>query len=627
MSHDADHAHECATVCHGGYSRLVRNWIPCEAMWAFVLGSAWLLGQAAISIAPAIAPGFAYLLLRPGRRPASSLAAVALLGGYLTEVVLGLVVVRFGVAPGVAWGGVSLLTAAAIAAWLSRGRGSTRGTVAVRDLVWLAVAAAALLLPRCFFQALVGQWPRGWDPSFHLAVVRAMTGNHLLPPSLEPFEPVGVVYPIGSHLAVIGQSLLGAVEPHVAFSVHNAFTAGLMSLVAVASFTERWTKRARIGLLAMVVYGGAVHFGSADYLNWGGLPNQVGMAVLLIGISARTWALDRVGRIGGIVVCGVSFLFNQHVMMCAIAFIGAHVVFDCIATRTVRPILVGIGEILVSATAAAPVTVPLALKVGDVWARVSDWNEVYDWLTLWTLAPGSIALVLGVVGICIVSLRGPARRDLLPIAMVSSLVLMFGVTCGGWRFVTTIVNGTPSMAVTPSRFVTNLAYPLSAFGGLALAAALDRIRSAPEARPRRLRMAAWALVLLPIVVGEQWLWLRAKIVLTLPSAERLAALTQVRALLPQNAVAAPVILEAEWGPYVLATECTMTARPISEPSTDYSKAKRRLHEMLRERRPCAKEAAEIFGARPVIVISDVALPEFVTPIATVGPLYVGRLDP
>ena len=140
------------------------------------------------------------------------------------------------------------------------------------------VAILVSLAPRVVFQLRVGAWPRGWDPMMHLTIVRAMQLQRGVPWTLQPIDDAAVNYPWGSHFAIAAQSALSGEYPHAVFAAQNSVFLSVATMAAVLLFAWRSLADRRSAICSLVVYANVMHFGGADYQNWGGLPNHAGSA-------------------------------------------------------------------------------------------------------------------------------------------------------------------------------------------------------------------------------------------------------------------------------------------------------------------------------------------------------------
>src|SRR5688572_21143860 len=209
------------------------------------------------------------------------------------------------------------LCAAAAAAWrLLRRPPRIRldGTLAL-----LALGAAAIR----FAPVLVQDFPQGWDPYFHLLVVRLIEQRGAQVFTLSPFEEIPINYPIGTHLLV---ALIAKCTGASRYGVFQAVLAlfGVLSCLQVYAWVSAASGNRRWALHAMAAYAFLALVGSLDYYRWGGVPNLLGMYLLAGCLTLvaqrdagerRWWALPPMYL--AIALC------SHHVLMAAAAALAA----------------------------------------------------------------------------------------------------------------------------------------------------------------------------------------------------------------------------------------------------------------------------------------------------------------
>jgi hypothetical protein len=184
-----------------------------------------------------------------------------------------------------------------------------------RTLALLALGVAAIR----FLPALVQEFPPGWDPYFHLLVVRLIEQSGAHVSTLSPFEDIPINYPLGTHL------LVALIAKYSGASIYGVFQAvlvlfGSLTCLQLYAWVHVATGNRRWALYAMAAYGFLAVQGSLDYYAWGGLPNLAGMYVLAGCLTLvaqrdagerRWWALPPMYL--AIALC------NHHVLMTAFA--------------------------------------------------------------------------------------------------------------------------------------------------------------------------------------------------------------------------------------------------------------------------------------------------------------------
>jgi hypothetical protein len=363
------------------------------------------------------------------------------------------------------------LAALAGAYWLYRQR--PRFSIE-RALVLLALAAAAIR----FAPVLLQDFPHGWDPYFHLLIVRLIgqSGGHVA--SLSPFEDIPINYPIGSHLLV---ALIAKCSGASIYGVYQALLAlfGTLSCLQVHAWVRAATGNRRWALYAMAAYAFLAVQGSIGYYEWGGLPNLIGMYLLAgcLTIVAqrdagerRWWALPPMYL--------AIALSNHHVLIVAFMVLLALVVWLALqreARGDARRLLAG-------GLLAALVGVPYLLHhflstSGAIFGTgLLTYGEAENTMRFIVFSCG-VAFSCAVVGGAAVYARNPRGRPLhaalwLPAAVMLMLFVLFEHL--GLHLMLAYFQRSIS-PFTPSRFITDAVYPLSAFAGLAFLAVEERI--------------------------------------------------------------------------------------------------------------------------------------------------------
>jgi hypothetical protein len=335
-----------------------------------------------------------------------------------------------------------------------------------RTLVALALAAAAIR----FLPVLVQEYPIGWDPNFHLLVVRLIEQQWALVTSLSPFEDMRINYPTGTHLLV---ALIAKCTGASIYSVYQAVLAlfGSLTCLQVYAWVQAATGNRRWSLYAMAAYAFLAVQGSIGYYEWGGVPNLIGMYVVagcLTIVAQRDAGERRWWALPAMYLAIV--LSSHHVLMVAFAVmlaLLAWLAMDRARRGEARLLFLG-------GCAAALVGVPFLahhfLAAGhDIHAsRLLTYGEPHN--TPWLIVSGCGVVFCAAVAAGAVlyarDRRGhPLRVELLlPAAVMLALFALFEY---GGRALWLALYQRPIAPFTPSRFITDAVYPLSAFAGFA----------------------------------------------------------------------------------------------------------------------------------------------------------------
>lgn len=300
---------------------------------------------------------------------------------------------------------------------------------------------------------LVATWtlPPGWDPSFHLLLASRVVGTGGLIATWEPYEPIALNYPLGVHVLVAAWG-----TPSETFMALLAVL-GSVLVVQTAAVSRVLGLPGPAVVLSGVVMGWGAWMGSLGYLGWGGLPNLMGVC-LMMGVLLGVMTAGRLGVMPGVgmaVMVGGMVLAHHHVMVSG----GVAMLAAVVAGRRLEMLPWGATGLVMSAGGWGRL-VGRAGQVGET--AIHTYAEEL-------LTPGRLAEELGwamAVGLVLSVLLGRSeghgglRRGvyLAPLVVLVGLwvVLDYGCRVLAWGI------GVETFTVlTPSRFLTN-AVPLLA---------------------------------------------------------------------------------------------------------------------------------------------------------------------
>jgi hypothetical protein len=414
-------------------------------------------------------------------------------------------------------------------------------------LVLLAGGAAR------FAAARAHDLPSGWDPTFHLILVRKLLSAGALASDWRPLADVPLNYPLGSHALVALISTASGISPQAAFSLMLATTGVLMS-AQVAYLTRRATGDTTAGTWAAMAFAFWCADGSIDYLRWGGLPNALAICFLLglIDLLIEGAPKKIVNGCGGMLL-GAIFLAHHHVSIVAVAVLAAIGARcwkrDPPGLRLVFAVLV-VGVMLAAGT-----ILRLGLRVGTIGD--TGIMTYQDYIPLPHQVPTRVGVVFSIaaiVGITLIAIRRVPVARLNPLIVVTALALasLFIAVGYGYRSWAWWRYGVAYAPFTPSRFLTDLAPLLAIFGGVSLAWAQRRWNLTP-ARMLLIGILG-ALTLIPD-------WRRTTDVTPIPS-----DVSRAYRWIDQFAPANAIVQNADpWAAYLSGRRVTQLELPVSEP--------------------------------------------------------------
>lgn len=603
----------------------------------------------------------------------------------------------------------------ALAAPLAATVGITRGSVALTTAVGFALAlalgwalrvrtvrlpshAAARRTETRWFVALAAAsvvvcavplaWqtvPDGWDPSFHslLASVTITTGKL---PSWRPFEPIASNYPYGAHIALAEVSLLTGLQPHQVFAALLNVVAPALASLQIYTLARRMWRRGPAALGAVAAYGLLGYANSVDYAAWGGLPNALGLILLLASLEAFFAPGYRWRRVvvAGVLLSAVP-LTHHHVALTAALLYG---VYGLVALalaflrrplrwqasgavrRSARDALLRLGATAGLALAlASPTFIPYVARglhsLGDT-SVFADFGEYQGWpfdkngVALWLMAGAGAALLawrhwqaagdahaLGRQRLSRTLRRLSPRRSDAHARLFAALALvsLFAAFVFGqfiFHDIMWALYHRDETAFSPPRFLSNMTYFLALYAGPAIAW-LWRLGPHVEASSERQRVSVWgaralrvALVVVTVSVAVESLFASGQVGARAGQLAPgdMAAFQWTRTHTTRDTlVVALDTSDARWAPYFTQREAVYTPLPASEDAAGYPAEKRMLVQwamLALDAHPrlsvvalaSAGPAWDTLASRPVVFITGAASPALGALAYASGPAHV-----
>jgi Family of unknown function (DUF6541) len=424
--------------------------------------------------------------------------------------------------------------------------------------ILLALVFASRSVPLFF-----GEVPQGIDPSFHVLIARKILLSGTIPTDWLPFEAVKLNYPVGSHVLIAETARLTGIPVHVVFGGLFPFLACLTT-VSLYCLAVRLLGDREAAWYAAICYSFVAVWGSLDYYRWGGLPNLLGM-LFLLGLVEATFA-----RRWRFSVPLFAFLFaalivtHHHSALCAAILFAGYASFagwlDRPLARTPRRISAG----LACAALLALVPIMTYLRAGEEVGQTSVLKFYEPLIPLWNAVAdlGVPLVILGVAG-TVVLCRADKRQEILFLTFwIAALFGVFSALEYAYRFGVYLFEGEFYTALTPSRFLTDLAYPLSIAAGYSLAKFT-----------RDLERPVASAVVLCAALAWSYFPIRAQCSEADPGTD-VAAYSWIAAHAEENAF---VVSSSTWAPYFTWREGAYTPLPASEArNEDWVRHKRRV---------------------------------------------------
>ncbi|OGS27306.1 MAG: hypothetical protein A2297_00475 [Elusimicrobia bacterium RIFOXYB2_FULL_48_7] len=328
------------------------------------------------------------------------------------------------------------------------------------------------------------QFPRGWDPSFHCIIAQKLLITGILPDNWMPFEPSAMNYTMGSHILLALVSKFTGIPVHQAFKLFYPFLAVLAAL-GIYCLALYFTDNRKISVLSFVSYSFLANWGSVDYYNWGGLPNMFGMLFLLVILLLVLKQPAGTGRVKNILIGSIllSAVYLTH-HLSAVVIISLFSFYALLG-------LIRSGKLDKTSSAFIFITLlslvlsfipllPFISKVGTITSTTAlkyfDEPMILPHTALKNV--GMLLSALAITGIYLVfreKRMGEAGRFFL-VYWAAELLAVYFCLDYVYRAFTMLIFKENFTAFTPSRFLTDMAYPLSIFSAVCLYKVLEKIK-------------------------------------------------------------------------------------------------------------------------------------------------------
>jgi hypothetical protein len=441
------------------------------------------------------------------------------------------------------------------------------GDVAAQVWVGLVLVAVGVIQ---FAIALPRELPAGFlDPRFHLILAREIQLSHHAIDRW-PFIDVGLNYPIGSHILLAVISGISGLPVDAVFRLLIPLL-NVLTTAQVFVLARRVWGRPMAGVFSAAIYGLWAWDGGIDYFRWGGLPNQMGMLLLIAMLAIWLGDASRV-KVGAMSICCAGMiLVHHHVMVVAAVILFGLIAWQMLARKAWK-------ELSIACLAAVVLDlfflVPFGMKAGSFHSTgMLRLGEPVEAVSAIPKGLGYAITVVGVIGIVLGVMKRISRHSLLIVPVVA-LVVMY--ICGEYIIPAIVGIGERGTFFTPSRFLADLNYFLAVIAGGAVWYFQTRVRAAP------------AIVLI-FVLGAalfDWNnWVDMVVRLYDPPTGFLAACEWVQEHTPENAIVNdPQSWMATWTTYLCWRQGSVVPLPISEPAANYHPAATWIPDLLAGKR-------------------------------------------
>ncbi len=355
--------------------------------------------------------------------------------------------------------------------------------VCVPALVWLTPAlrrhfciasrfhwAAAAILLLAFLVRLApflphDNWFGGGDMRFHNILAESIIVGDALPRTWEPFAEIAVNYPLGGHLLAAFVSVHSLLPVHTVLNALLCLCGGLSSAL-IYFLALRLFENKSAATASALSYGFIALVGSLDYIRWGGLPNALAMLLLLLFVTEvlKACELEEADVLRSMVpalVAAAIVLTHHYSALAMFLLVGSIIILTplrAVAKSGLMNSLAGLLLALLILRSGGP------LPGSDV-GKTSVFMFYEHPITLReVLVSMNLPFaVVSIAGVCAILRNGIPRKLSLLTAWTTGYFAAFVFLEYIYRLAVFVISDGQHFftALTPSRLIADLAYPLS----------------------------------------------------------------------------------------------------------------------------------------------------------------------
>lgn len=428
------------------------------------------------------------------------------------------------------------------------------------------------------------KYPLGWDATFHLLIAKSSLATGKIPQTWQPYERFALNYPWGSHLLIANISIVSGAQLHTIFMACSIVIFSALSIAAI------YVLAGRLGFSRNAMFGSAFAYaflassGSIDYFRWGGLPNQIAMFLficcIIVFISNTGPRFMRL-LISGFMLSGV-VLVHHHSMITAFAILLFIAIIACVSKRRICGI--GYDAVIVlgiALLASFSQSWKLISKIGES-ANVGafQFKETLNVFTTPFIDVGIVLIICSVIGLSYIY-RDTNESTLFLHGWTTALFVFFTIGYYLWRIYSRLTIGEVFVAMTPSRFLADMAYPLSVYAGLFLSRFMNNRR-----------LSGYAMIGLLLMIPVYYISGQMRPPFSSSEAD---ALEWLRSNTAETSLIVNEGSSQYWIPYISEREVTLTPIPISEQQDKYKEMKIILSDCVQDRK-LIKDNLEVYDS-------------------------------
>jgi hypothetical protein len=412
------------------------------------------------------------------------------------------------------------------------------------------------------------EYPRGWDPAFHTIIAQKILVEGKIPKDWMPFEPVKMNYTVGSHVFIALAAKYSGVPVHQVFKLCFPALAALTAL-GIYLLCLDFTGNAVTALLAAAVYSFLAKYGSLDYYNWGGLPNMLAM-LFFLGVIILIFEPRSIRNIavGGFFLAVMGMTHHLSALITVFIFVFYAAVLYIAAGRLNGSIMTFLYMCAFALIVGLFYVVPYAAKIMSLGytSALRFRDEPIQLLPFIIKDMGILFALLSAAGVIFLLREAEGEKQFFLLYWSAALLLGFTALDHLYRSYNIFALKDNFSAFTPTRFLTDLVYPLSIAAGIFIEKAVARFKIKYAVTAFLVFSVLWSVPVIYKQCGNNSI-----------TAADAGFLNWVR----QNTPAGSFISVAHaWAPYVTWRESLYTPLPASEDRSDpYLASKRGINSL------------------------------------------------
>jgi hypothetical protein len=309
--------------------------------------------------------------------------------------------------------------------------------------------------------------PLGSDPSFHLIIVEKILREARLPLTWMPFESIPLHYSTGLHVFVAFVAKISDVPSHqvfkLGFALAPALCAGLIYVLA-----ERVGRSSKIAFWSAMSWAFLAFWGGLEYGSWGGLPTLAGMT-LALGLFYSMLELNhRLALVSHAILLSTIVFVHNHSGLSVLLVLMAYVFLAYVVERNINGISRNVVATLLGSILFGAHLVFKHLKDFFLMGRDTELFRFYEGVLSFKdiiQASGTYYFIALVLGLFVFIRNMRTEEEFFWLSWFCSLLLMFVALEYVYRFIVFALYGESYTALTPSRFLTIMAFPGALFAG------------------------------------------------------------------------------------------------------------------------------------------------------------------